>query len=333
MDLLTELRKNPFVLAPMAGVTDNAFRSFIKDLGAGIVITELVSAHALNLKDQKTLSIAKFEKTQSPIGVQLFGHDPTIMSEASKICEQLGFDFIDINMGCPVKKITAKGSGSALLKDLDLVKKIISHIKSSISIPLTIKIRSGWDDNSKNATEICNIAHNEGVSWISIHARTRAQAFSGKADWNYIKLVKENSKIPLIGNGDITDARQAVQYLKQYNCDGIMIGRGCLKKPTIFVEAINILSNKPNVDIDHKTLLNKLHKKLELHLPPKLVLIQLKKFSTWFSFGYPESAQFRKEVFTKKNVPEVIELCQNFFLQTKGLTRQLNKEFMMSGHG
>ena len=333
MDLLKELRKNPFVLAPMAGVTNNAFRSFIKDLGAGIVITELVSAHAINLQDQKTLSIAEFEKTQSPIGVQLFGHDPKIMSEAAKVCEHLGFDFIDINMGCPVKKITSKGSGSALLKDLNLVKKIISQMRSSISIPLTIKIRSGWDDKSKNAVEICNIAHNEGISWVCIHARTRAQAFTGKADWSYIRKVKENSKIPLIGNGDITNAAQAVQYLKKYKCDGIMIGRGSLKKPTIFTEALNILNDKPNVDIDHRTLLTKLHEKLELHLPPKLILIQLKKFSTWFSFGYPESAQFRKEVFARKSVPEVIELCQNFFLKTKGLTRQLEKEFMMGGHG
>lgn len=333
MDIVTELKKNPFVLAPMAGVTDNAFRSFMKDLNTHIMITELISAHALALNDQKTLNLASFEKSQSPIGIQLFGHDPNTMSEASKISEQLGYDFVDINMGCPVKKITSKGSGSALLKNLSLTKKLISKVKSSISIPLTIKIRSGWDEQSKNAIEICNIAHNEGVSWISLHARTRTQAFTGKANWDYIKLVKQNSKIPIIGNGDITTATQATQYLKQYQCDGIMIGRGSLKKPTIFMESYNLLNNKQNETIDHTILLNKLYEKLTCHLPSRLILIQLKKFVTWFSSGYPDSSQFRKEIFMQKTTHDVIQLTQNFFIKTENLKRVLGNEFMMSGHG
>ena len=333
MNLLDFLKQNPFVLAPMAGVTDNAFRSFMKDLGCSINVTELISAHALVMGDKKTFNLAKFESHQSPIGVQIFGHDPDVMKKAAIICEHLGFDFIDINMGCPVKKITSKGSGSALLKDLNLTTKIISNIKSSISIPLTIKIRSGWDENSKNALELCNIAHNEGVTWVCLHGRTRSQAFTGEADWDYIKFVSQNSKVPVIGNGDIKTAKQANECLGQYDCSGVMIGRGCLKRPNIFKEALDIFANKPSLELDHKQMLDKLYEKLYLYLPKEKILIQLKKFVTWFSSGYPESAQFRKEVFRKKTISDVINYCDEFFVKSKQEAQVLGGGFMMSGHG
>ncbi|PIS12003.1 MAG: tRNA dihydrouridine synthase DusB, partial [Bdellovibrio sp. CG10_big_fil_rev_8_21_14_0_10_47_8] len=222
----------------MAGITDHAFRSFMKARGAGIVVTELVSAMGIEYKSDRTVKLMSFDETQRPVGIQLFGEDPEVMARAAQFAQEKGADFVDLNFGCPVPKVTKKGAGSAILKDLPQMAIMISTIKKAIQIPLTIKIRTGWDQETRNAEEVAHIAHNEGVAWVAIHGRTRAQAYAGLADWDYIAQVKSVSRVPILGNGDILTAKQAVLRLEQSGCDGVLIGRGCLKNPMIFADAL-----------------------------------------------------------------------------------------------
>ena len=335
MDLIKQLKENPFVLAPMAGVTDNAFRSLMKSLGAHIVLTELVSAHGIEHKNETTLQLLKFSKTQSPIGVQIFGEDPQSMGRAAAIVEEMGYDFVDINFGCPVKKIVKKGAGSAVLKDLNQLRCILKAVRSSIKVPLTIKIRIGWDEDSKNAPEVCHIAYNEGVSWVAIHGRTRSQGYSGKADWNYIKQVKVQSDIPIIGNGDIITAKQAVDTIIKSQCDGIMIGRGCIKRPWILKEAMHIYRNKErdfNIQ-DPASVVQSLNYYLTKDLDEYKVLLQMKKFISWFSSGYSQSKLFRRELFQIKDIEQLMNYSQKYFKEVKNLAREEESDFMMGGHG
>ena len=237
MDLKTYIKQNPFFLAPMAGVTDKPFRSFIKEMGCGVMTSELVSARALQDKNQKTLKLMEFSENHRPYGIQIFGEDPDVIAEGAKRAEELAPDFIDLNLGCPVSKIVRKGAGSALLKDLKALSQVLRALKSSVKIPVTLKIRTGWDKNSLNADKVAHIAFNEGFLWLSIHGRTRAQAYSGRADWPYIKQVKSQSQIPIVGNGDLISGEMAYSALKLSACDGVMIGRGCLNDPWIFLSA------------------------------------------------------------------------------------------------
>ena len=335
MDLIKQLKKQPFILAPMAGVTDNAFRSLMKSLGAHIVLTELVSAHGIEYKNETTLQLLKFSKTQSPIGVQIFGEDPQSMGRAAAIVEGMGYDFIDINFGCPVKKIVKKGAGSAVLKDLNQLRCILKAVRSSIKVPLTIKIRIGWDEDSKNASEVCHIAYNEGVTWVAIHGRTRSQGYGGKADWDYIKQTKMESHIPIIGNGDIITAKQAVDAIIKSQCDGIMIGRGCIKRPWILKEALHLYHNKEeDLSIqDPIYVIQNLHYYLTENLDEYKVLLQMKKFISWFSSGYSQSKLFRKDLFQIKDIDQLINYSQVYFEKVKNLAREEESGFMMGGHG
>lgn len=334
MDILEYLKAHPFVLAPMAGVTDNAFRSFMKDLGAGLMVTELVSAHGIQHKSEQTLKLLEFSKTQSPIGVQIFGEDPLIMGQAAGIVEGMGFDFVDLNFGCPVKKVVKKGAGAAVLKDPQHLSCILNKVKSSITIPLTIKIRTGWDDGSKNADQICHIAYNEGVTWVTIHGRTRSQGYSGQADWNYIQHVKSKSQIPVIGNGDILNPQQAVERLKQSKCDGVMLGRGCLKRPSLIKDAES-LYKQGNISCktDPIKTLSLLHHHLKAHLEERKVFLQMKKFASWYSSGYLESSLFRKTIFQSKTFEDLFQQCHAYFEKVKGVQREDEDPFMMGGHG
>src|SRR5262245_15684821 len=248
-ELLSYLKAQPFVLAPMAAITDRPFRSFMREMGCGVVVSELVSATGLKYSSEKTLKLMEFDEVQHPVGIQLFGEELDHLSEAAKKVEQLGADFVDLNFGCPVPKVVKKGAGAACLRDPARLAEILRTVKSAITIPLTIKIRTGWDEGSRNALEIANIAYNEGVHWVAIHGRTRAQAYTGFADWDFISEVKEKAKLPILGNGDIQSAAQANSRLQQSGCDGVLIGRGCLKNPWIFEESLRLFQrdfeNKP----------------------------------------------------------------------------------------
>ncbi len=337
MNPVEALKSNPFVLAPMAGITDHAFRTFMKKLDTSVVVTELVSANGIEYKSERTMKLMSYDESQRPIGVQLFGEEPEVIARAAQVAESEGCDFIDLNFGCPVPKVVKKGAGSAMLKDPMALQKVLATVKSAIKIPLTIKIRTGWDANSRNAIEVCNIAYNEGISWVAIHGRTRAQGYSGLADWDFITEVKANTKVPILGNGDILTPRQANLRLAQSGCDGIMIGRGCLKNPYIFMDALSMWRGESmkQVQRDYASLFNSLKEEIVAHCDAHITGIQLRKFAAWFSTGYPGASQFRKNLFQSKSNEEIMALATEFFATLGSLDQEdtSNEEFLMGGHG
>ncbi len=336
--LLQQLAQNPFVLAPMAGITDHAFRSLMKGMGAGVVVTELVSSAGIEFKSERTLKLMSFGPDQHPVGIQLFGEDPDFLARAAQVAEEMGCDFVDLNFGCPVPKVVKKGAGSAMLKDPVALKKVLSTVKKAIHIPLTIKIRTGWDAHTRNADEVCHIAANEGVTWVAIHGRTRAQGYSGQSDWDYITEVKSKAKLPILGNGDIHSAEQAVSRLKNSGCDGVLIGRGCLKNPYIFAEANHLYRNHPENEKpvrDFKQVFMTLKSLLEERADERIIAIQLKKFASWFSTGYAGAAQFRKTIFALKTNDELVQSVLDFFdsIQYSSQLDTSHEDFLMGGHG
>ena len=354
MNLVDELKKNPFVLAPMAGITDNAFRGFMKDMGVGIVVSELVSAHGISHKGKRTLDLLRFDNKQRPVGMQLFGEDPGIVAEAAKYVEDLGVDFIDLNFGCPVPKVVKKGAGSAMLKDLKAMAEMLSKTKSAISIPLTIKIRTGWDQSTRNASEVAHLAYEEGITWVAIHGRTRAQGYTGSADWEYIKKVKETAKVPILGNGDIHSAEDANQKLNSTGCDGVLIGRGCLKNPWIFLEARGQRgqrelpgdtvpsSGRPGAPTstgrtteNFSDLFTNLFEHLVVNCDERVLAVQYRKFAVWFSSGYPGASSFRKALFLTNSIEDLKGIVDHYFMSLR-LNAQADtsgEAFLMGGHG
>lgn len=344
--LLDKLRENPFVLAPMAGITDCAFRSFMREMGAGIVVTELVSALGLKHASQRTRMLMRFEETQHPVGVQLFGEDLGALAFAAKEVEQSGADFVDLNFGCPVSKVVKKGAGSATLKDLVFLRDVLRAVKSAVKIPVTIKVRTGWDAETRNTIKVAQVAYDEGITWVAIHGRTRAQGYSGAADWDYIREVKANAKLPILGNGDITSAALANSRLRESSCDGVLIGRGCLKNPWIFCEAINMYKKtEQNVAAheqtaahaqkDFKHLFESLFYYLQKTSEPRIVALQLKKLAAWYSAGYQDSSLFRKTIFSLNDETEVKKMATEYFTNL-GLAIQRDtshEPFLMGGHG
>lgn len=338
MHPLEALRQNPFVLAPMAGITDHAFRTFMKARKAGVVVTELISATGIEFQSERTLKLMSYDESQRPVGIQLFGEDPEIMAKSARFAQEKGADFVDLNFGCPVPKVTKKGAGSAILKDLPHLTLMISTIKKAIDIPLTIKIRTGWDQGTRNADEVVKIAHNEGVTWVAIHGRTRAAGYSGLADWDYIAEVKAKAQLPILGNGDILTAKQAVLRLNQSGCDGVLIGRGCLKNPYIFADALSLWKGEKldsTLERDYVNLYRQLHEVLLAHCDERILQIQLKKFAAWFATGYPGAAAFRKSIFQTKSADEVLDESLKFFKTVGKIDQEDTSDdgFLMGGHG
>jgi tRNA-dihydrouridine synthase B len=357
VDLIAALRANPFLLAPMAGITDRPFRTFMRKMGCGVVITELVSANGIEYKNAKTERLMLFDEIQRPFGVQLFGEEPETVANAAKFAVEKGADFIDLNFGCPVPKVVKKGAGSAILKDLPRVEAMFRTVKAAINVPLTVKIRTGWDQDTRNAEKVAQIAFDEGLAWVAIHGRTRAQAYTGEADWNYIGTVKAKSKIPIIGNGDIHTADTAVRRMREAGVDGVMIGRGCLKNPWIFRESLAIYRKElglgnANVDkavatdiapqeagfLSQKNMVALLH---ELHgdflrcTDEKITMLQIKKFASWYSSGYPGASNFRKAVFQTQSLTETFDLTCSYFatLDANQQSDTSAEAFLMGGHG
>ncbi|MCB0379054.1 MAG: tRNA dihydrouridine synthase DusB [Bdellovibrionales bacterium] len=337
VELLQELKNNPFLLAPMAAITDSSFRLFMRRQGAGIVTSELVSANGLQFNSEKTKALMRFSEEERPVGIQLFGERPQALVEAAQYVEELGADFVDLNLGCPVKKVVSKGAGSALLKDPLQLGQILGMIKRAVAIPLTIKIRTGWDQNTRNALDVVQVAYNEGVTWVAIHGRTRSQAYNGRADWDYIAGVKANSPLPIIGNGDITSASMALERLKTSGCDGVMIGRGCLKNPWIFAQCQNLWKgiDIPVLADSYMPLFDYLKDVSREHSDERHVTLQLRKLSAWFSSGLPGSSQFRKDVFTAKGLEETYRVIQNYYSDVNPRLQEdtSHEAFLMGGHG
>jgi tRNA-dihydrouridine synthase B len=341
VSILDELKARPFVLAPMAGITDCAFRSVMRELDCGTVITELVSAHGIEYASRKTLQLMEFEPIQRPIGIQLFGETPEILGRAAKVVESRGADFVDLNFGCPVPKVVKKGAGSAILRDLKAVESVFKAVKSSVSIPVTVKIRTGWDHDSRNAVEVARIAYEEGLTWVAIHGRTRAAGYSGLADWDFIADVKSKAKIPIIGNGDILTAETAVRRLKDSGCDGVMIGRGCLKNPWIFRQAQGLLHSGevPVCDKNFGVLFERLHQAFgaiaQGDQPERFIMLQMKKFASWYSTGYPGASQFRKTIFQQETLESTLKSVFEYFDSIAALVQADTSQeaFLMGGHG
>ncbi len=343
---LTALRKNPFVLAPMAGITDYVFRGFMRKLDSSVVVSELVSATGIEYESQRTFELMNFDDSQRPVGIQLFGEDPEIVARAAQVVEQRGADFVDLNFGCPVPKVVKKGAGSAMLKDPVALQKMLSSVVKAVKIPVTIKIRTGWDSTSRNAAEVCNIAYNEGITWVAIHGRTRAQGYEGLADWDFIRDVKSQTKIPVLGNGDILTPESAVQRLRESGCDGVLIGRGALKNPFIFADALSLWRGEGQRS-DLRRKLSEVYRDLSQdfikNCNEHIAQIQLKKFASWFSAGYPGAAAFRKQLFQLKTNDEVLKHAIDYFEnlqiiessdQSHSIREDQSKEgFLMGGHG
>ena len=374
VNLLDSLKQNPFLLAPMAGITDSCFRSFMRELGCGVVITELVSAHGIEYKSHRTAQLMGFENVQRPVGIQLFGETPEVLAEGAKVVEQHGADFVDLNFGCPVPKVVKKGAGSAILKDLPQVERVFRAVKAATSLPVTVKIRTGWDESSRNAADVCKIAYNEGLTWVAIHGRTRAAGYSGLADWDFIESVKSVSQIPIIGNGDVNSAEMAVRRLQTTGVDGVMIGRGCLKNPWIFREACELLASGAAVEApltdnvragealrsafggsgainalsgasagpprlafekDFVALFEKLHLALSKATDQRITMLQIKKFASWYSSGYPGASQFRKAIFQTQTLDEAMAMTTGFFRELRAISQidTSSEAFLMGGHG
>jgi len=295
-----ELNNNVF-LAPMAGVTDAPFRLLCKEQGCGLVYTEMVSAKGLHYNSEKSFNIAKINDEERPAAVQIFGSDPALMAEIAKKLEEYEPDIIDINMGCPTPKITKNGEGSALMLSPVLVGQIVEAVSKAVSRPVTVKIRKGWDDEHVNAVEIAKIAQESGAAAVAVHGRTRQQFYSGTADWNIIKQVKDTLGIPVIGNGDITSPEKAKEMLDQTGCDAVMIGRGAQGNPWIFNRITTYLrmgelKSEPSPQEKIETLLRHMDMLVELK-GERTGVLEMRKHIAWYIKGMNNSSSVKEQVF------------------------------------
>ena len=310
--------KNNVILAPMAGISNSAYRTIIKEMGAGLVVCEMVSDKAIYYGSKKTIDMLYMTDFERPISQQIFGSDKeTFVNAAKFIYENMKPDIIDINMGCPVPKVAVGAqAGSALLKDPNKVYEIVKAVVEAVPIPVTVKIRSGWDENSINAVEIAKTVESAGASAITIHPRTRKQGYSGHADWNIIKQVKMNVSIPVIGNGDITSCFDAKRMIDETGCDAIMIGRGVLGNPWLIKECIEYLENGalPNeVSIKEKIDMIKHHLDLLIKTKPlKVALLEIRSHAAWYLKGLPNAKELKNEIFKTTTSEELIELLDNY---------------------
>ena len=286
-------------LGPMAGVSDLPFRHLCKEMGASLLVTEMVSAKAIYFKNKNTEPLMKIDKGEHPIALQLFGSDPDIIAKMAASIEERDFDIFDFNMGCPVPKIVNNGEGSALMKNPKLVEEILTKLVKSVKKPVTLKIRKGFNDDNINAVEIAKIAEASGVSAVAVHARTREQYYSGKADWSIIKAVKSNLGIPVIGNGDVVDGKSAKEMYEYTGCDGIMIARAARGNPWIFKEIRGYLKGeiieKPEKDEIVDMILK--HCKLQMQYDDEIMAIRkMRKHVAWYTHGMKGSSALRDRV-------------------------------------
>lgn len=310
--------KNQVVLAPMAGICNSSFRRICKEMGCGLIYAEMVSDKAIMYENKKTIDMLYMTDEERPIVQQIFGTDVESFVVAAKYIEKVMHpDIIDINMGCPVPKVAVRSqAGAALLKSPDKIYDIVSSVIASVSVPVTVKIRSGWDFNSINAVEVAKIIEKAGASAICIHPRTRSQGYSGKADWDIIKKVKQSVSIPVIGNGDIKSCFDAKRMLDETGCDAVMIGRGILGNPWLISETVNYLDNgkilekpsaleKINVCLKHLNYLKKLKN-------DKIACLEIRNHIAWYFKGMKYSTEIKNRVYKTSNIHDIIQILEEY---------------------
>lgn len=308
-----EIKNNVF-LAPMAGISDMPFRILCKEKGAGLVYTEMISSKGMFYDDKKTKKLMSIDEKERPVAVQIFGSDPDIMGNIAKEVSKQA-DIIDINMGCPAPKVTKNGEGSALLLKPELIDEITKSVVKNSSVPVTIKIRKGWDENHIYAVDIAKIAEKNGISAITVHGRTREQYYSGNADWQIIRKVKESVNIPVIGNGDIVDGKTAKQMFEETNCDAIMIGRASNGNPWIFEEICNYLENgtffrEVSVEDVKKMIIRHLDM-LVTYKGEYTAIREMRKQIAWYIKGIPNAAYIRNEINKIEDLAELKKRIEN----------------------
>lgn len=306
--------ENPYILAPMAGVTDLPFRLLCREQGAGLLCMEMVSAKAIQYNNKNTKALLEIHPDEMPVSLQLFGSDPEVISEIAKRIEERPFSILDINMGCPVPKIVRNGEGSALMKQPKLVHEIVSKTVKAIKKPVTVKIRKGFDDSCINAVEIAKIIEDAGASAVAVHGRTREQYYSGKADWDIIRQVKEAVSIPVIGNGDVVSGESAIAMQKETGCDGVMIGRGAQGNPWIFSELLAYdrtgeMPKRPTMEEIKKMICR--HARLQVKYKGEYLGIrEMRKHVSWYTSGLPNSARLRGEINAVESLVELENLLE-----------------------
>ncbi len=312
------LLDTPVLLAPMAGITDRSFRCICRRLGAGMVFTELVAAEAIIRGQEKTWNLARFNAEERPIGIQLFSHDPQVLAEAASRLEVLQPDAVDLNFGCPVRKVVRRGAGAGFLNDLGRLSEAVRRVVRSTDKPVTVKLRSGPSADLINAAEAAKRAQDEGACAVIVHARTARQFFKGEADWSVITAVKRAVSVPVIGNGDVKSPEDMLRMLDQTGCDGVMIGRGCLGNPWIFAACRDVLrGERPKLpEADEKwAVIEEHYRRMIADKGVPVGVREMRKHLGWYSRGMAGAARFRHTVFRLDDPDEVLDACRRFFLQ------------------
>lgn len=307
---------NITVLAPLAGITNIAFRLIVKQAGCGLVCSEMISANALSYGSKKTINMMDTCDAEKPVSIQIFGADPDILAYAAKMAENAGADILDINFGCSVKKILKSGAGAALMKEPEKTRAILTKVRAAIRIPLTIKIRSGWDGSGDQAFTIAEIAEECGVNAIAVHPRTATQGFSGTSDWSLIARLKQRASVPIIGNGDITEAKDAIDMLTRTGCDAVMVGRAAIGNPWIFSQIHSLMQNGhiPEITLEKRFGTMKKYVAASVEYIGELNACRMMRSRlTWFVKGLPESRRFRESITRIRTLDDAYRLIDGYF--------------------
>jgi tRNA-dihydrouridine synthase B len=314
---------NPVILAPMSGVTDMPFRKLVKKCGAGLVVSEMIASRAMILQTRQSMQKCEVSEGEDTTSIQLAGCDPDVMADAAKLNEDIGAKIIDINFGCPVKKVVGGNAGSALMKDEKLAAKILEKTVNAVNVPVTLKMRTGWDDESRNAPNLAKIAEDLGVKMITVHGRTRCQMYKGKADWRFIKNVKDAVNIPVIANGDINTIDDAQKCMEKSGADGVMIGRGAYGRPWFINQIMHYFEHKeilPDPIIEEKAKIILSHYKDMIDYYGQNVGIRMaRKHIGWYSSGLKNSGDFRRRFNGLKGVQESIQSIEDYFCELSDL--------------